>query len=210
MAPQVRTMIDRLVVELQHHVLRRHHVNEARTDLHVCRQHEDAVVILREPEFLLAADHPVRFDAADLGRLDLERPLTARVGQGVTRLNDHNFLAALDVGRAAHDLLDAPWGQRNTADAQLVGIGVTLLVQHLPHDQRLEAVTERVDAVDLRRTHREVGEDALRLEVGEVDVARQPAEGELHGEPGPYFETVGNWRRNRRSPPMNKRMSSMP
>ena len=130
-APQVRAVVHRLVVDLEHRVEHGHHIDEARAGLRGVRQHKDAAVVLREAHLALAADHPVRVDAADLGGLDLERALAVDVRQRMARLDHDDLLARGDVRRATDDLHNAARAEVDAAHAELVGVGMTVLLQHV-------------------------------------------------------------------------------
>ena len=118
-------------------------------------------------------------------------------------------LAANIVGTAEPDVLegtpdDDTINGKGGADTMMGLPGNDTYFVAQPDDEVLESRAEGLDVLDLGRAHRQLVADPLRRAIVEIDVAREPAHRELHG------PTSSNCRRNRTSPPMNKRMSSIP
>ena len=105
---------------------------ECRSHRRICRQFDDAAVVLSELELARRAHHPPAFHAAD-GR-DFERQVASR--HVSTRRAEHAKHAGMRIGRTAHDL-DVLAGPRvHGQHLQLVGLRVLLSGQHLSDAER--------------------------------------------------------------------------
>ena len=102
-------------------------------------------------ELVLGEDHPLGLDAAQLGLPELRAAGHDRAGP-----RDRDRLAGGDVRRAAHDLGGSPSPTSTRADAEAVGVGVLLGVEHLADDEAVERLHAGVvDALDLGAGHRQ-------------------------------------------------------
>ena len=112
---------------------RREHVNEWRADRAVVRQHEDALVLVAQPEFALGADHARGLDAAYDRRGQLHRLAGPAVREHRAHPRERDLLPRRDVRRAADD------GGRLAAhvdvgQAQPVSVGVRAHIEDMADD----------------------------------------------------------------------------
>ena len=149
-------------------------VDVAGADRRVGRELDDAVVLVGELHLALGEHHAVALDAADLA--DLDRGVDA--GDVVAGLRDHHLDAGTRVRGAADDLLLAVGGQ-HAADAELVGVGVGVRLEHLADGEGGQRLAGIADALDLEAEVGE-GEGQLLERGGGLEVVLEPGEGELH------------------------------
>jgi hypothetical protein len=193
--PQVRSVRDRLVVDLDRPVLEADGRSHGPPDLDVVGELPDAGVLLAQAQLALRADHALGLHPTDPGALD---PEIARKGRADRR--DGHLQLGPDVRGAANDLERLSTAHVDRAQGELVGVGVALTGQHLSDDDVGQAGREGLDPLDLGHREGQVVGHALGRAPLEVDVSAQPAPGELHA----------NCSRKRRSPPSRSRTSSMP
>ena len=141
------------------------------------KQHE-AVVIVGEPELLLAAHHPLRLDAAELRLLDFEIALR-RMEDGSDR-GDRNDIAGVAVRRAADDLQRAAAGIDRT-DRHMVRIGVRRPGQDFADDHAGRNGSGRFDGFDFDSGHRQLVAESREVAV-DRDVFGQPVARNIHFE----------------------------
>ena len=168
-------------LELEHGLAHRQVVLQRRADDPLVRQHDDARALLLVAELLLAHHHAVALDAAQVGLLELEAVLEHGAAE-----RDGDGVAGLEVAGAADDLPHAAVGlpHLHGAEAELVGVGVLLLGEHLADDEAAEVLgvarsADPVDALHLGARH---GEDLGHLLDRAVpgDVLLDPAERDSH------------------------------
>jgi hypothetical protein len=153
-------------------------------------EHDDAGVVVAEPELVLGAQHAGRHDA--LHRLGAERDRAAvRPRQRRTDLRPQHLAAGRgDVARAAHDLGRCPTALGDHVDQrQLLGLGVRPLAGDLGDHHAGEPGAERGQALDLeptagQRTRPLLG-GRLAIQVAQLE---QPAPQHLHGARPPRFD----------------------
>src|SRR5207244_898518 len=114
-------------------------------------------------------------DAAD--GADAECDLLARNVAAGRR--EHALHAGARVRRAAHDLHRLARTGVDDADAQPVGIGMLLRLDHARDGEGRERLRLVLDRLDLEPDHGEFGGELVERLVG-VEVFAQPGEGEFH------------------------------
>ena len=187
-------------LELEHRLAHRQVALQRLADDPVTRQHGDAGALLLVAELLLAHDHAVALDAAQVGLLELEAVLEHGAAE-----RDRHGVARLEVVRAADDLPHAAVGlpHLDGAEVELVGVGVLLLGQHLADDEAAEVlrVARRADPVDALHLGAGHGEDLGHLLDRAVpgDVLLDPAERDSHRDPPSFRTAAGSGRRCRRT-----------
>ena len=146
-----------------------------RADGRIRRQVENAGMILGQFKLGARAQHAQRFDAADdaLAESDL---LAWDVG---SRRREHALHAGAGVGRAADHLHGRGAAGVDHADAQPVGVGMGLGLDHIGDDEILQRLGRVVDALDLEADARQRLDDLVERRVG-VEVVLEPGEGEFH------------------------------
>ena len=135
----------------------------------------DPVVIGADRDLVLGEDHPVGFDATELGLAE-RRP----VGHHRAGLRDRDGLARGDVRRAAHDLLRRAAADVDQAHAEPVGVRMLVGLEHAADDEVIErghAVV--VDRLDLGPGHRQAVGERVCVERW-VDVLAEPLERNAH------------------------------
>ena len=111
----------------------RQNVGERRADRSVAVQHEDALVLVAQPQFALRADHARRLDAANDRRRQLHRLARLAVDEHRAEAGERDPLPCRDVRRAAHD--DPPLAADvDVGQAQPVGVRVRPDVFDAPDD----------------------------------------------------------------------------
>ena len=95
------------------------------------------------------------------------------------RRHEHAGHAGARIRRAADDLDRLAVAGVDHADAQPVGVGMLLRLDHVRDDIRREQLALVLDALDLEPDHRELGHDVVERRIG-VEMFFQPGEGEFH------------------------------
>jgi hypothetical protein len=129
--------IDHAIVEVKPHA-------QIASDLRVGGQLDDAARVLAEPELARGAEHALRSHAAELAALDLQPSRERRAFERERRAH-----ASVHVRRAADDLELVSAAVVHAAYAQLVGVRVTLHVQHRADDDVVERGRRALDALEL-------------------------------------------------------------
>ena len=137
-------------VERQDRVVEGERIAQRRPGHEFVGQLEDALVLLRQPEFARGAKHAVRLDAAQLCPAD-----HAAAGEPRTHDGQRCFHASADVGRPAYDLQHCRAAARDLADGQLVGVGVAVDREHLADHDALEVARGGLDRFNLEAAHGE-------------------------------------------------------
>ena len=138
-------------------------------------EHEDPGVVGADRQLVLGEDHPLGLHAAQLGLAQARA-----VGHDRAGLRDGDRLAGGDVGRAADDRRDVALADRDLADAQPVGIGVALGLEHAPDDEAIElAHAVVVQRLDLGAGHRQALLELAQRQPG-VAMLAQPFERDEH------------------------------
>ena len=188
MTPKIGAMRQGLVVDLEHPVFDVECLRDGGADRGLGIEHPDAVVLLPQLELAHRTDHAARFDAADLGLLDLH---AARQHGPDPRHRD--LLSRVHVGCAADDrggLLTVTGV--DLTNRELVRVGVRDALHHRTDDHVGQVRREGREPLDFGRRQGQLPRQLLGRDAIQVDVARQPAHGYQHQ----------NCSRKRRSPPM--------
>ena len=167
-------------VHVQHHVAEV--VGERRAHRRIRRQLEDALVLVGEPQLALGQHHPRGLDAANARGLEGRGLAAARVDQRGALAREGDALSGGDVRRAADDGVRLARAVLDRREDEAVGVGVRIDREHLGdrHELAIPAA-DALDALDLRRGHRQPLRERLDVEVvREVDVVAQPLEGDEH------------------------------
>ena len=191
--PQVGPRGDGRVVDVQHRAAGQH-VARRRTHFERRVQHEDAFVLVAQPELALGQHHAAALDAADLAPLE-----HGSVGQRRPLGGEADLLALGHVGRAADDFR-LTVAVVHPDQPQLVGVRVGAHVEHAPHTDARPAAARLAHLVHGRDVRREQLPDLAGGQVAQIHEVVQPLHAEEHQ----------NCSRKRRSPRWNQRMSSMP
>ena len=136
---------------------------------------DDALMLVRQAELALGAQHAAALDAADLRFLEL-RP---GGGDHASGAREDALHAGARVGRAAHHLESFAAPGIDGADAEPVGVGVRAGLDHVADHEFGERGGRIVDRVDLEPDHRQPFGDRLAPGVG-IEMLAQPGQGELH------------------------------
>ena len=170
----VRCQLDR---EL--HVVQLMVVPEVLPDRRIVRQVQQAAMVVRQLQFLCGAQHSLRFDAAQLSDLDLERlAVFARRQHGANQ-------RARDLHPGAHVRRAADDGERGAgtgidlADVEPVGIRMAGDFQHLGDHHAGKWRGDRHRFLDLESGHRQKMGELVGSQV-RVGHRAQPVFRELH------------------------------
>ena len=120
----------------------------------------------------------MRFDAANLADLDGDRRLAGFGGQGLAGQDQRDFVAGLEVLRAADNLpLASP--VIDAAKGELVGIGMFVARDDLSDNYPFKLAAELLRALDFQAEH---GQFFRQLfgRAGEINVLPQPVKSDLH------------------------------
>ena len=148
-------------------------IRERLTDWRFGRKFEDAFVVVREAELVLAHHHAGGLDAADDAGLELAELAAMTIAVGRAHLPEDDLLADGDVRRAADDALRARTGF-HCHETQPVGVRMGVDGLHLGRTDLLAPISAgRVDLVDGEARLGELLGKFLRREV-DVDVLSQP------------------------------------
>ncbi len=172
-APEIRAMGERFVVDLDHPVLEVEGAGDRCADRRVRRQYPDAVVVVADAQLAGRADHAEGLDTADLRALDREIARELRADPG-----DGDLLSRRDVGRAADDLegLAFSFADVDTAERELLGIRMSLVGDDMADDDVARGRCEALETFDFGCREREIVAERLGRDAREIDVAREPAQ----------------------------------
>ncbi len=131
-------------------------------------QHEDALVVVTQPELLLAQDHARRFHAANRAQLELRLLARVAIDQLGALGGEGDLLTDRHVRRTADDLLFAGAGVHRH-QPEPVRVGVRLHRQYLGHPNPL-GVPVRPDGLPALNLSRSVDQPAGQLGHREIDV----------------------------------------
>ena len=149
-------------------------------------------MIVRQSELARRAQHARALHAADRGFFDFYAR-QARADLGERRLHPRAH-----VRRAADDFQPFT-ASVDSAEGELVGVGMPAHLEDLRHHHAAELRADRLVSLDLEPGHRQaLGQRRARHR--RVAETAQPALGNVHS----------NCERKRRSPSKNRRISSMP
>jgi hypothetical protein len=192
-------------LELQHVGGDREYVGQSRAGGERVVEDHDPVVLGADRDLVLGEDHAVGLLAPELGLLE-----PRAVGHHRAGSRDRDRLAGGDVGRAADDLRRLAVAGVDEADAEPVGIGVAVRLQHLAHDEVLQrGHPVRVHAVDLGAGQRELRRELERLQP-RIAVVVQPEEGQPHPNCSRKRRSFSYMRRRSLTPCFRKAIRSMP
>ena len=167
---------------VEHLVADRKHVDERRARLGPVREHHDPRVVVAEADLVLGEDHPARRRAAELALVErLVEDRQIRAGE-----SHRDGRACLEVPRAADDLPSVALPHVDLADAQPVGVGMRIDLEHAADQETTEIAvdvgySDVEDPLDLRRGREEPFGDLARRRVHR-DVLAQPRHRDVHRE----------------------------
>ena len=162
-------------VDLDHRIVEPRPLRVVRADRRVVGQFDDAFVIVGDLQLELRDQHAATFDAAD--GADLQRHGLARDER--PRRHEHALHAGTRIRRAADDLNRLAVAGVDHADAQPVGVGMLLRLDHARDDERRQQLAFVLDALDLEPDHGEFFRDRAERMIG-VEMLLEPAKGEFH------------------------------
>ncbi len=146
-------------IDLDHRIVEPGPLRVAFADRRVGRQLDDAVVIVGDLQLGLRHSMP-RLSTPRMLPTAERDVLAGNEGAG---RREHALHAGARIGRAAHDLDRLAVAGIDHADAQPVGIGMLLGLDHAGDDERRERLRLVLDALDLEPDHGElVGDLAER------------------------------------------------
>ena len=168
-------MRERLVVDLDDPVINAERDCHGSTGGGVFGQNPDAVVLFAKIEFADGTDHAEGRHASDLGLLDFEvaREICADGCDG-------DLLSHCDIRRAADNREGFVLADVHCANGELLGIRVRHASRYTPDDDVVELWRESLDSLDLGGRECEVVCELLGGDVGEINVSREPAHGDVH------------------------------
>ena len=161
-------------IDLDAGVVQAQPVAEVAADLRVRRQGQDALGGFSQTQLRGRADHPQGLDAAELGPLDLEPTRELRPHQG-----DRDLHPRRHIGRPADDLKLRALPRVHLADAELLGVRVTLAAHHQPDHHTGEGGCGGLHGVYLKPRHGQLGRQGLGV-YGRGDPLAQPCLTESH------------------------------
>ena len=174
-------------LQLEHLVGDRQVLGQRLAHGHVAVEHHDPEVVLADADLVLGQDHPARLDPAQL-RLAQRRAIR----HDRARQRHRHGLTGGHVGGAADDRLRVAAADVDLADAEPVGVGVLLGLEHAAGDERGHVPhADAVQPLELVARQREPVGHLRGAEPG-VAVGAQPGERDPHA-PAP------NWSSRRRS-----------
>ena len=162
-------------------------------------QHEDAIVVLSDAEFVLGTDHAFGDFPADLAPLDFERITLHRVTGGADG-GDDDLLSRRHIRGATDDVERSVPAHIHGGHSEPVGIRVLAAGQDLPHDHAAE--TPRHSGHLLEAFHLQTaGREDVAQVLGGPGGSR--VEGEPGGEPiqGNLHDAGSGWVGREFSPP---------
>ena len=130
-------------------IVEREILTDRRADGRIVGEFEDADRLLGELEFRRRTDHAARLDPADLRLLDLEP------GQAGADARERDLESGAHVGRTADHAVTVA-AVVDLADAQLVGIGMSVRADDAGDDDAVECRARRAQALDLVAGHRQL------------------------------------------------------
>ena len=130
-------------LQIEHRVARAAPLGKGHAHRRVVRQLHDALVVGAQPQLARRADHARRHDAAQLALLYLH---VAR--QHATHAGDGHLQTRAHVRGAAHNLQRFFGAHVHGRDVHMVGVGMRLAGQNMPHDHAVERVAELLHALD--------------------------------------------------------------
>ena len=161
-------------VDLDHRVVDLAVVDVARADRRVLGQLDDAVVVVRDQQFSLRAQHAFGAFAPDRTEFEgkvLARDIRAHGGK-------HGDETGARVGGAADDVVDRAVAGIDLTDPQLVGVGVLLGGDDPGHDEGGQRAF--FDLFEFKADGGQLVGDGAQVSVG-IEVLFEPIKGEFHG-----------------------------
>ena len=159
-------------IDVDHRIVEAGVLRVALADRRVGGQVDDALVVVGNLQLELRHQHAAALDAAD--GADRERHVLAG-DEGAGR-HEHAGHAGARVGRAAHDLDRLAVAGVDHADAQPVGVGMLLGLDHARDDVGRELLALVLDVLDLEPDHRELVDDLIERRIG-VEMLLEPGRG---------------------------------
>jgi len=159
--------------EIEHHVWREQARNGG-AGRRGGRQDQQALGILRQAQFLRAAQHSLALDAAQLADLDCK--ISCQHGP---RQGQRDLVAGLVILRPANDLARMPAAVVHAAHAQPVGVRVRVGFENLGDDDVWKIRAARLDRRDLETRAREQLDECFDTAVP-GDVILEPTERNFH------------------------------
>ena len=161
-------------VDLDQGVVQVQPVAKVCSDRGVRRQRHDAVGGIGKAQFGSRADHAGRLHTAQFRLLDFET-----TGQFRPDGCDRDAHAGSDIFRAADDLQRLIPAHIDGRHAELVGIRVLFLRQHLADDNTVEIGRSLLDTVDLEAGHAELMSQRIAVDIG-INQLPEPGFTESH------------------------------